>query len=56
MMIKSGVKVMKGMKMFGIQFGLDFRKLRFFVDGNELTGEEKAGQLDGAKILVEELE
>ena len=57
MMIKSGVKVMKGIKMFGIKFGLDFRKLRFFSDGNELTGEELAGELAlaGAKIVVEEL-
>ena len=51
MMIKCEVQVIKVMKMFG----LDFRKLRFFVDGNELTGEEKAGELDGAKIWVEEL-
>ena len=55
MMIKSGVKVMKGMKMFGIKFGLDLRKLRFSSDGNELTGEELAGELEGAKIVVEEL-
>ena len=55
MMIKSGVKVMKGMKMFGVKFGLDYRKLTFFSGGNKLTGEELAGELDGAKIVVEEL-
>ena len=55
MMIKSGVKVSKGMKIFGSKFGLDFRKLRFFSDGNELSGEELAGKFDGAKIVVEEL-
>ena len=54
-MIKSGVKVMKGMKLFGVKFGLDSRNLRFFSGGNKLTGEELAGELDGAKIVVEEL-
>jgi hypothetical protein len=53
MVIKYGVKVGRGMKMFGKKFGLDWRKLRFLVGGKQLTGEEMAEGLDGAKIMVE---
>ena len=56
MKIKSGVKVMKGMIIFGKIFEQDFRKLRFYVNNVELTGEELAGELDGARIRVEGLD
>ena len=53
MKIKCGVKVERGMKKFGELVGLDFRKLGFFFDGQQLTGKEMAGGLDGARISVE---
>ena len=53
MSIKCGVKVEKGMKKFGAKFGLSFRKLRFYCDGQLLTGEELAGGLNGAIVRVE---
>ena len=45
--------VVKGMKKFGLRMGVSHESLRFLLDGAELTGEEFAGGLDGAKILVE---
>ena len=56
MKIKSGVKVLKGMIIFGKIFGHDSRTLRFYVNDVQLTGEELAGELDGARIMVEGLD
>jgi len=56
MMIKSGVKVIKGMKIFGRRFEQDLRTLRFYLGDVELTGDELAGRLDGARIRVEGLD
>jgi len=53
MKIKCGVKMKKGMQAFGKSFGQDFRKLKFFINGVQLTGDEMAGELDGARIRVE---
>jgi len=53
MKIKCGVKMKKGMQAFGKNFGQDFQKLNFFVNGVQLTGDEMAGELDGARIRVE---
>jgi len=51
-----GVKMKKGMMAFGTSFGQDCRKVIFFVNGVQLTGEEMAGELDGARIRVEGLD
>ena len=53
MSIKSGVMMVKGMKKFGAKFGLDFRKLKFYSNDQQLTGEELAGELDGLVVKVD---
>eukprot|EP00092_Neocalanus_flemingeri_P034281 GFUD01037279.1.p1 GENE.GFUD01037279.1~~GFUD01037279.1.p1 ORF type:complete len:675 (-),score=161.47 GFUD01037279.1:73-2097(-) len=53
MQVKVHAKVVKGMKKFGLRVGVSHTELRFLLDGVELTGEELAGELDGANILVE---
>eukprot|EP00092_Neocalanus_flemingeri_P016121 GFUD01017449.1.p1 GENE.GFUD01017449.1~~GFUD01017449.1.p1 ORF type:complete len:691 (-),score=168.21 GFUD01017449.1:69-2141(-) len=53
MQVKVNAKVVKGMKKFGLRVGVSHTDLRFLLDGVELTGEELAGGLDGANILVE---
>jgi hypothetical protein len=53
MQVKVKAKLVKGMKKFGLRMGVSHESLRFLLDGKELTGEELAGGLDGAKILVE---
>ena len=49
----SKAMVKKGMNAFCRKFEQDWRSLRFFVDDLQLTGEELAGTLDGARIMVE---
>jgi len=53
MKVKVNAKLWKGMKKFGVRMGVNYKDLRFVMDGKELTGEESAGKMDGAKILVE---
>jgi len=53
MQVKVHAKLIKGMKKFGVRIGVNYKNLRFMSDGTELTGEEIAGEYDGAKIMVE---
>jgi len=53
MQVKVHAKLVKGMKKFGLRMGISYENLRFLLDGKELTGQELAGGLDGANILVE---
>merc|ERR1719186_733944 len=53
MQVKVKAKVVKGMKKFGQRMGVSHEDLCFLLDGVELTGEELAGGLDGANIVVE---
>jgi len=54
MMIKCGVKIIKGMRAFARKFKQDFRCLTFYDNiGNMLTGEEYVDNLDRACIMVD---
>ena len=56
MQVKVNTKVAKCMKKFGKRMGVGYHDLRFILNGEELTGDELAEGLDGAKILVERRE
>ena len=50
--LKKGAKIKKAMKKFGKKFNISRKALKFMLCGEQLSGEELVGDLEGREIVV----
>ena len=50
--LEKDAKIKKAMRKFGNRFKVDYKSLKFFQGGTELTGREIVGDMNGSEVIV----
>ena len=50
--LEKDAKIKKAMRKFGNRFKVDYKSLKFFQGGTELTGREIVGDMNGNEVIV----